>query len=255
MLRPCGFLHALVSRQLGSKTACSVFVGSLSRPLVSFFRRLRRPSRIYVPHVLRSRRLVLRFGADTHQFDAHVFFGGHVGACRSRPFVQTSASVRRAASMSRLTFHSFFSTCLRFASARPSPPISLFFSTRPTSTGPSFVFFFGGDLSRISLRFRRPTHRGRTLRRNLSRSSFPIDTCRRRAGPSLRRRRLGRLRQWPMSKGPTPSSDGMEKEQTQGEPGLPPVGSGFERETEPMGKGGGKDGGNREDRSWIVDGP
>lgn len=148
MLRPCGFLHALVSRQLGSKTACSVFVGSLSRPLVSFFRRLRRPSRIYVPHVLRSRRLVLRFGADTHQFDAHVFFGGHVGACRSRPFVRTSASVRLAAATSRLTFHSFFSTCLRFASARPSPPISLFFSTRPTSTGPSFVFFFSEAICR-----------------------------------------------------------------------------------------------------------
>ena len=139
MLRPCGFLHALVSRQLGSKTACSVFVGSLSRPLVSFFRRLRRPSRIYVPHVLRSRRLVLRFGADTHQFDAHVFFGGHVGACRSRPFVQTSASVRRAASMSRLTFHSFFSTCLRFASARPSPPISFFPIVRRV---PALLLFF-----------------------------------------------------------------------------------------------------------------
>lgn len=142
MLRPCGFLHALVSRQLGSKAACSVFVGSLASPRVWLFRRLRRPSRVYVPHVLRSRRLVLRFGADTHQFDAHVFFGGHVGACRSRPFVRTSASVRRAAATSRLTFHSFFSTCLRFASARPSPPISLFFSTRPTRTGPSSSSFF-----------------------------------------------------------------------------------------------------------------
>lgn len=142
MLRPCGFLHALVSRQLGSNPACSVFVGSLSRPLVSLFRRLRRPSRIYVSHVLRSRRLVLRFGANTHQFDAHVFFGGHVGACRSRPFVRTSSSVRRASATSRLTFHSFLLTCLRFAFARPSPPISLLCFLRSSDEDRPFFFFF-----------------------------------------------------------------------------------------------------------------
>lgn len=104
--------------------------------------------------------VVPRFVAKTHQFDAHVFFGGHVGACTSRPFVHPSASVRRATAMSRPSFHSFANTCLRFARARlsciatsvarPSPPMSLSFfsSTRPSK---SLFFFFSEAIRRGSL--------------------------------------------------------------------------------------------------------
>lgn len=120
----------------------------------------------------------------THQFDAHVFLGGHVRACRSRRV--TSNCVRPPPS-SLAPFPGAFRG-LQHAFHGLSSILSVPFVHIPFFLRLPFVSSFrlsrvrgGPPLPSLPSSF---THPGRSPRRNPSRSSFPGDTCRLREAPS-----------------------------------------------------------------------